>query len=104
MKRKSPLPQLDIKTFSEHFQHLHLLPWNFCVDEVDFPEGNINVKLNRTFNYEEVRESLQNLKCGKSAGQDSIYPEFLKHIPRFLLEVLNSFLNLVLSTGVLSND
>ena len=103
-KKKSPLPQLDIKTFSEHFQHLHLLPSNFCVDELEFPEGNINIELNRNFSYEEVRESLQNLKCGKSAGQDSIYPEFLKYVPLSLVEVLISFFNLVLNTGIVPDD
>ena len=104
LKKKSPLPQLDIKTFSEHFQHLHLLPSNFCVDELEFPEGNINVELIRNFSYEEVRESLQNLKCGKSAGQDSIYPEFLNYVPLSLVEVLISIFNLVLNTGIVPDD
>ena len=89
-----------MKSFSEHFQHLHLLPSSFCIDDVESTERDINVELNKNFSCEEVRESLQNLKCGKSAGQDNIYPEFLKYVPGNLVEVLNSFFNLVLKTGL----
>ena len=76
LKCKSSLPKLNVKSFSEHFQHLHLLPSSFCIDDVESTERDINVELNKNFSCEEVRESLQNLKCGKSAGQDN-YPEFL---------------------------
>ena len=83
---------------------MHLLPSNFCDDELEFPEGNINVELNRKFSYEEVRESLQIPKCSISSGQDSIYPEFLKYVPLSLVEVLINFFNLVLNTGIVPDD
>ena len=104
LKCKSSLPKLDVKSLSEHFQHLHLLPSSFCIDDVESTEGDINVELNKNFSCEEVRESLQILKCGKSAGQDNIYPEFLKYVPGNLVEVLNSFFNLVLKTGIVPDD
>ena len=104
LKCKSSLPKLHVKSFSEHFQHLHLLPSSFCIDDVESTERDINVELNKNFSCEEVRESLLNLKCGKPAGQDNIQPEFLKYVPGNLVEVLNSFFNLVSKTGIVPDD
>ena len=38
-----------------------------------------------------MRESRQNPKYEKSAGQDRNYPDFLKFVPRSLVEVLKRF-------------
>ena len=54
---------LDVKKFYEHFQLLHLLLSNFCVDEVEFPERNSNVELNKKFSCEEVQVSFQSPNC-----------------------------------------
>ena len=51
-----------------------------------------------------MRESLQIIKCEKSAGQDSIYPGSLKYVLLSFVEVYKSFFNLVLSTGIVPND
>ena len=104
LKSRSSLPQLDVKNFSEHFQHSHLLPLSFYIDDVEFLEGIINVELKKTFSCEVVRGSLQNLKCGKSAGQDMIFPEFLKYVTGNLFEVLDSFYNPVSCTGIVPDD
>ena len=81
-----------------------MLPSSFCIDDVEFTERDINVELNKNLICEEVRESLQNPKCGKSAGKDNIYPEFLKYAPGNLVEVLDSFFNLVLKTRIVLDD
>ena len=81
LKSKISFQQLDVRSFFEDFQHLHLPLSKIFVNEVEFPEWNINLELNKTFSYEEVRESLWIPKCDKSAGQDYVHPEFLKYVP-----------------------
>jgi hypothetical protein len=53
----------------------------------------------RDFSMTELNTALQNVKCGKAAGPDGVYPEFIKNMGLITKKWLLKFMNECLRTG-----
>ena len=89
------------EAFFEHFKKLNSRESTNETDIGSQSESTTpNEGLNEPFCFEEIKKCINKLKCGKSAGLDNIFPEFLKYAPDTLLYTLVEFLNKILEAGV----
>ena len=81
------------EAFFEHFKKLNSHESTNETDIGSQSESTTpNEGLNEPFCFEEIKKCINKLKCGKSAGLDNIFPEFLKYAPDPLLYTLVEFL------------
>lgn len=57
--------------------------------------------LSKPFTISDLQTAQRSTKCGKAAGLDEIYPEFLAHLGKRAKRWLTSFYNNILETGIL---
>ena len=94
-----------VEAFFEHFKKLNSHESTNETDIGSQSESTTpNEGLNEPFCFEEIKKCINKLKCGKSAGLDNIFPEFLKYAPDPLLYTLVEFLNKILEAGVVPDE
>lgn len=67
-------------------------------------KGEINeTKLDKTISINEIKETIGNLKLGKSHDKDRIFNEYFIEFEDYILQILHNFLNCILNTGNFPN-
>ena len=90
LKSKKKDPNVELKELHEQFQQLNTRPCYYDADE--------------NFSFEEVLQSIHKLANNKSAGQDDIFPEFMKNLPIVFVHLMKDFINKILNTGTVTDE
>ena len=77
---------------------MHIADENFSFNK------NVNDLINENFSFEEVLQSIHKLANNKSAGQDDIFPEFMKNLPVVFVYLMKDFFNKILNTGTVPDE
>ena len=95
---------MELKELHEHFQQLNTRPCYYDADENFSFNKNVNDLINENFSFEEVLQSIHKLANNKSAGQDDIFPEFMKNLPIVFVYLMKDFFNKILNTGTVPDE
>lgn len=69
-----------------------------------WPKGEINeTKLDKTISINEIKETIGNLKLGKSHDKDRILNEYFIEFKDYILPISHNFFNCILNTGNFPN-
>ena len=112
-ERNNQFAKIATETLLVHLKNLNTSkyenknPTKAAVGNRNHKNGDPNILKQYPFNApftEEILKLTLKLKNGKASGLDAIINEFIKHSPPQMISLLTSYINIVLSGGIVNSD